>query len=277
MPDRVARRGFTLIELLVVIAVIAVLIGLLAPALGKARASSKTVVCQSNMRQMMVAALTYAADENGHIWDARDWSRLGPPTQLHYQRTQPGLLYRYVQGSDAIGECPANFRTANFAQAGPNIYGTTTSLDFDYCQVDYTSGARTDVSFRVAYTPPGTANPNPFPIPSLSLLKPMSGLPIFIEESVWFHNEGITDGRWGNLDQVTTRHEGGGNMSLLDGRVERFMAPNDGEEHRASAQDFDGNDVYVNVKNQKWYKLYLLLPDQTRDQYRPFGWVNNPR
>jgi len=59
--------GFTLIELLVVIAIIAVLIGLLLPALGSARASSRALVCSSNMRQLGVGATMYADDNRGVI------------------------------------------------------------------------------------------------------------------------------------------------------------------------------------------------------------------
>lgn len=67
--DRIApaarRAGFTLIELLVVVAIVAVLAGLLMPALSLVRAAARSTQCTSNLRQITMAAECYSADWEG--------------------------------------------------------------------------------------------------------------------------------------------------------------------------------------------------------------------
>ncbi|MCC6428167.1 MAG: type II secretion system protein [Phycisphaerales bacterium] len=77
-PGR-TRPGFTLIELLVVIAVIALLIGILLPALGKARATAKSARCLSGVRQMGLAFTLYAND-------SKNWYPLIPFNQTAKDR-----------------------------------------------------------------------------------------------------------------------------------------------------------------------------------------------
>jgi len=80
--DRTLGRGFTLIELLVVIAVIALLVGILLPALGTARETGRTTKCASNLRQLGVAALSYSNAQKGYLssgsWDNERTEGYGP-------------------------------------------------------------------------------------------------------------------------------------------------------------------------------------------------------
>src|ERR1700739_3882792 len=60
-------KGFTLIELLVVIAIIAILAGLLLPALARAKVQAQKTKCGSNLKQIQLGASMYTGDFNGYL------------------------------------------------------------------------------------------------------------------------------------------------------------------------------------------------------------------
>ena len=89
---RVETTGFTLIELLVVIAIIALLVGILLPALGSARRAAKTTVNLANMRSLVQGTALYVNDK-GHFF-----AHKLPSSVTHEPSGRPGARWQWAVG-----------------------------------------------------------------------------------------------------------------------------------------------------------------------------------
>src|SRR5438105_4421693 len=98
--NRSARWAFTLVELLVVISIIAILAGMLLPALASAKAKSRQAKCASNLHQIGLGMRMYADDHDGWLPETTH----GNPTNRSWVFT----MAPYVGKLDAIRLCPAD-------------------------------------------------------------------------------------------------------------------------------------------------------------------------
>ena len=112
------KRGFTLIELLVVISIIALLVGILLPALGAARKTAQRVQCSSRLRQLNLAMITYAEENRGEF----------PPNTIKFIPGQ-GLVTGFWYDNDRIGQYLPGIEEAGTGSIGGGVLACPADAD----------------------------------------------------------------------------------------------------------------------------------------------------
>lgn len=189
------QRGFTLIELLVVIAVIAILAGLLLPAINRAKQAAHSTACLNNLKQWGLATQLFAGDNgdllpkdgapNGISIDEGWYNDLPRVLGLPCYREMPWRTNATLNPGRSLWICPANPRRSN----GNNL--------FHYCLNEHVNGRGAGNQIKLSSIP-----------------QPV--------RTVWLFDNGKLAAVAQQNNVHTNLHNHGANFTFLDGHSARF-------------------------------------------------------
>ncbi len=244
---RAPKHGFTLIELLVVIAIIAILAGLLFPALARSRSRALAIACLNNTRQLTFGWTIYSSDYNDRLvynlggvvggttlqslapagqpnWvdNVMDWSTLPANTNTAFVSTS--LLGPYVNYTAAMFKCPAD-RILSVAQKNAGFIARVRSVSMNAMIGNpgdlLVGGANTNnLNYRQFLRESDIPSP--------------ANIFVFLDEHPDSINDGYfieqppsstpgdtyTDPNYEWVDLPASYHNGGGSFSFADGHTE---------------------------------------------------------
>jgi len=242
------RQGFTLIELLVVISIIAILASMLLPAINMVRQAAWKASCGNNQRQIVLAMLVYANDNDG-IWPVRPTTNSGTLDTSVSGTTGPAAPVSTTIGtfeflSIATGKempnkvfaCPAEPAIRPTAQQDVNLDYTTNSLSISNWAAavgsTYTSPQMVDYCYD--WSVPANAN-------SMRVITADRAFNTKGHKKITMCCFG--DGHVGNLKQVTSQNASGNMTASMDGSNAVYTNPDTADTTQDNVYDDAGDGV----------------------------------